>query len=264
MKFHVLSDLHLEHSPFTAQVTDADAVILAGDIGPGTSPIGWAALSFPDRQVIFVPGNHEGYGYEFSAYQQALKMADEQTPSVLVAHGDGQAITLTKEGEPPVRVLATTLWTDFALFGGDKQRYGKATQNALADYRAIRLGDKLLTWEDTAAWHHAAVMWLSQEIAGAKGRGERIVVVSHHAPSLHSSAPYFREDPVTSGFASNLEDLAAGSVDLWIHGHMHNSSDYSLGNCRVVANPRGYPHQRWNPDTRYENAAFNPALVITL
>jgi predicted phosphodiesterase len=29
-------------------------------------------------------------------------------------------------------------------------------------------------------------------------------------------------------------------IRLWVHGHMHNASDYMLGTTRVVCNPRGY------------------------
>jgi hypothetical protein len=29
-------------------------------------------------------------------------------------------------------------------------------------------------------------------------------------------------------------------IKLWTHGHMHNKSDYVVGESRVVCNPRGY------------------------
>ena len=29
-------------------------------------------------------------------------------------------------------------------------------------------------------------------------------------------------------------------IKLWTHGHMHNVSDYMIGEIRVVCNPRGY------------------------
>ena len=32
MRFHVLSDLHLEFGPFTPPAVEVDAVILAGDV----------------------------------------------------------------------------------------------------------------------------------------------------------------------------------------------------------------------------------------
>jgi Icc-related predicted phosphoesterase len=89
----------------------------------------------------------------------------------------------------------------------------------------------------------------------AKKDGEKVVIATHHAPSECSSALKFRNDPVTAGFASNLEKFAEEYVDLWIHGHMHNNSWYKIGNCQVIANPRGYKPPIENPN-------FDPALVI--
>ncbi len=64
MKLHILSDLHTEFSDFEAPETDADVVVLAGDIGVGTGGIEWAAGQFPDVPVVYVPGNHEFYGHD--------------------------------------------------------------------------------------------------------------------------------------------------------------------------------------------------------
>lgn len=67
------------------------------------------------------------------------------------------------------------------------------------------------------------------------------MVVTHHAPSLRSVAPEYRTDPVSSAFASDLEDLVTSSgASLWIHGHTHFVVDYRLGKTRVISNPRGY------------------------
>lgn len=62
MKLYVLSDLHLEFSTFEPSQADADIVVLAGDIGKGTSGIEWARNAFPDIEIVYVPGNHEFYG----------------------------------------------------------------------------------------------------------------------------------------------------------------------------------------------------------
>jgi len=59
MKLHILSDLHTEFVDFDPPESDADAVILAGDIGVGLEGLGWAARHFPERPNINVPGNHE-------------------------------------------------------------------------------------------------------------------------------------------------------------------------------------------------------------
>ena len=63
MKLLVLSDLHLEFAPFEpAADLGFDVAILAGDIrSPAKSAIEWAMDRFPDKPVVFVPGNHEYY-----------------------------------------------------------------------------------------------------------------------------------------------------------------------------------------------------------
>ena len=62
MKLHILSDLHLEFGPFEPPPTDAQVVILAGDIHVRTLGITWARKTFPHQEVIYVAGNHEFYG----------------------------------------------------------------------------------------------------------------------------------------------------------------------------------------------------------
>ena len=64
MKIHILSDLHTEFAEFSPPDTDADVVVLAGDIGVGLGGIEWAASKFPKVPVIYVPGNHEYYGHD--------------------------------------------------------------------------------------------------------------------------------------------------------------------------------------------------------
>jgi hypothetical protein len=43
-------------------------------------------------------------------------------------------------------------------------------------------------------------------------------------------------------------------IDVWVHGHMHLTSDYSIGKVRVLCNPRGY--------SPYEYTGFDPQLRI--
>jgi predicted phosphodiesterase len=76
MKIQLLSDLHLEHSdrhpPFELPASGADVVVLAGDIDNGTRAIDWAEQTFPDQQVLYVPGNHEYYEADLPEAAAAL------------------------------------------------------------------------------------------------------------------------------------------------------------------------------------------------
>jgi predicted phosphodiesterase len=263
MKLHLLSDLHLECFGFKPPAVDADLVVLAGDIATGADGIEWAAAAFPGKQVVYVPGNHEFYGWEMNRCLSEMARAAQASPNVTLCNGHG----LTYQGPDgrAVRILGLTLWTDFAVFGAHNvEKHGTLVSKYLADYRAIWVGSRLLTWRDTLALHRQGLAWLKEECRAARERGETVVVVSHHGPSLRSSHAMYQNDAVTAGFLSNLEEFAAEYVDVWVHGHVHHSTTFQLGDCRVVTNPRGYPHSRHNPATKFENPAFNPALVVTV
>jgi Icc-related predicted phosphoesterase len=85
----------------------------------------------------------------------------------------------------------------------------------------------------------------------------RTIVVTHHAPSARSEAPYHADSPLKAAFASNLDSLVEQSgVSLWIHGHTHYNGDYMIGSTRVLTNQRGYPDERCK--------RFNPSLVVEI
>lgn len=267
MKLHVLSDLHLEFCDYkpSALAQDADAVVLAGDLCPGTAGIAWAANTFPGKTVIYVPGNHEYYHEDLVAWHSEADALKTSFPNVHVLQAD--SLLLANGDGAPVRVLGATLWTDFELYGSNRREFvAKKVENALMDYRAIKLNKQQLRWRDTLEIHQGHRAWLLSQARAARSRGEKVVVVTHHAPSLRSSAPVYVNDLVTAGFASNLESFASEHVDVWVHGHMHNSSVYSLGQCLVVCNPRGYPrtHRAHLDNVQFENPRFNPDLILTL
>jgi len=79
MRPHILSDLHTEFDEFDPPETDADIVVLAGDIGVGTGGIEWAARQFSERTVIYVPGNHEYYHHDIGFTDELRSGASANT-----------------------------------------------------------------------------------------------------------------------------------------------------------------------------------------
>ena len=66
MKIRVMSDLHVEFGGVElADDIDCDVVVLAGDIDVlnNSNIAAWARLHFAKRQIIWVLGNHEYYGW---------------------------------------------------------------------------------------------------------------------------------------------------------------------------------------------------------
>ena len=117
----------------------------------------------------------------------------------------------------------------------------------------------LMFWflpSDTKAWHSKSVRKLREFLA--EGGPERSVVVTHHAPSIHSIVDRYKSDPVSAAFASNLDELILKYQSrVWIHGHTHESFDYRIGKTRVVCNPRGYASVR-------ENKGFRPDYAVEI
>ena len=58
----------------------------------------------------------------------------------------------------------------------------------------------------------------------AEGGPERSVVVTHHAPSIHSIVDRYKLDPVSTALASNLDELILEyQLRIYIHGHTHEN-----------------------------------------
>jgi hypothetical protein len=84
------------------------------------------------------------------------------------------------------------------------------------------------------------------------------VVITHHAPSRQSIHPRYVDSLLNACFVSDAEYLlGADRAQLWIHGHTHDSFDYTCNGTRVVCNPRGYAKAGVN-----ENSCFDPDFVI--
>jgi predicted phosphodiesterase len=232
MRLRVLSDLHLEIAPWTPPDAAADVVVLAGDVHNGTAGIEWAQRTF-DRPVLYVPGNHEYYDGDLAATRARMRAA---------AHGSH--VMLLDPGEVligGVRFLGCTLWTDFALNGaGAVAAAASVAVRSSPDFRAIRDGDAPFAPARWLQLHREELGWLADRLeAGDRGS---TVVVTHFLPSRASIAPRFAGHPHNAGFASGLEPLLQ-RARLWVHGHSHARHEHVEHGCRVVCNPRGYPHE---------------------
>jgi len=78
-KLHIISDLHLEFSMFEPPSTDADIIILAGDIGKVANGIHWARRTFPNKEIVYIIGNHEYYGTQRAETLAMLHIAAQAT-----------------------------------------------------------------------------------------------------------------------------------------------------------------------------------------
>lgn len=262
MKVQLASDLHLEFlgRHFSGETVirparDADVLVLAGDIHMGTA----AVELFRDWPVpvLYVVGNHEAYGLCLDDVREQLAIATNGT-SITVLERD----TADYGG---VRFLGCTLWTDYRLLP-DRSQQELMTHAAtrLNDHRRIRVrnGDRF-TPEQALSEHEASRGWLALELA--KPYDGATVVVTHHGPHPLSVHPRYEGDELNAAFVSNLSPLLR-KADYWLHGHVHDSFDYLVEGCRVVANPRGYATNSAScevfPKLRFENPGFRYAFLV--
>ena len=253
MKLNILSDLHLGQGQLEPPRNDADVVVLAGDIARPEQAVAWAASL--GKPVLYVPGNHEFYGASIAGTKARLRALC--AGSLVRLLDDDEAIIAG------VRFLGSTLWTDFLLFGEDDGRKAAVAQalRFMRDYSRIHLDDEhqqLFTPLDSAMLFQRHAAWLGRKLS--EPHAGPCVVITHHAPSPQSIHPRFSGSPLNACFVSDAEHLMGEDrVQLWIHGHTHDSFDYHLNGTRVVCNPRGYARDGVN-----ENARFDPHFIVEL
>lgn len=256
MRVNVISDLHLEFKD--VYLPGGDVLILSGDVcesrtlrkyrydphnligdnGHEGKRLDRAARFFQEEcvkynHVIYVMGNHEHYHGKFK--KTIHELIAEVPDNVTVMENDNKTI-----GD--VVFMGATLWTDCNK--GNPMTM-MVLKNGMNDYRAIThevagIYRKLIP-QDTMETHMRTKEYF--KLICEMNRGKKIVAVTHHAPSFKSVHPHYAHDTdMNGGYASDLSEFIMDNpeIKVWTHGHMHDPSDYMIGECRVICNPRGY------------------------
>jgi len=263
MRVAVCSDLHLEFGDIVLKNTDnAEVLILSGDImvaqdlhdHPQVHPndptqisnLGrrqaaaqryrdfLSRCSFQFPHVIFIAGNHEFYHGKFYASIDYLREECAKFPNVYFLERDTKIIN-------DVVFVGGTLWTD--MNKADPLTL-HAVGSMMNDFRIIK-NDKRnyasMSTQDAVLRHRETLQYFKFVLS--ENKDKKCVVVGHHAPSFESVAEMYHNDTLMNGgYFSNLTEfiLDHPQIALWTHGHMHNVSDYKVGDTRVICNPRGY------------------------
>lgn len=264
MKIAVASDIHLEFGDcFFEDSSAADVLILGGDIcvaadigrpdhtnfmeGARSDRIRdffrRCARQFP--HVIYIMGNHEHYHGDFSRSQAILE-------DMITSEGLQNVYLLEKATKiiDGWTFIGGTLWTDFNGSNPVSMLMAKEMMN---DFRGVkhtskgqRGGDWRFLPQDALEDHQQMTDYLRRVIDDRRAQGDRsqrVIVVGHHAPSEMSVHDKYKHDRDLNGaFRTQLDDfiLDRPEIALWTHGHTHEDFDYTIGNTRIVCNPRGY------------------------
>lgn len=258
MDIQIISDLHLEFHD--VELPGGDVLVMAGDIlvanawrrAKNQGKDTFLADRFDRflneelakyRKVVYVVGNHEHYDGRF-----------DETHKLIREHIPSNCYLLEKESVQidDVWFFGGTMWTD--LNKGDPITVYTVKQN-MNDYHSIKLGDSIevktmygdsyytnkFTPQHTKTEFHLTIEAMKKFLEEHKD--DKVVVVTHHAPTELSIDPSYKNEYHMNGaYHSRLSDfiLAHPNIKYWFHGHMHDRSDYLVGDTRVITNPRGY------------------------
>jgi predicted phosphodiesterase len=278
MLLWIMSDLHLESTrgrwdlPAPHARPAFDVLIVAGDLIPRMERgAAWLAerVTDKDKVVLYLAGNHEGYGADLDRTVAKARAAAAGT-SVRVMQDDVLTIGNTT-------FVAATLWTDFELFGNADYAM-RVAGDKMNDYKKIRQSNyrRRLRPADTRARHFRSRAFFESEMR--KPRSGPLVVVSHHAPhpdvelSAADARSLSSDEVLTAAYRSDLTRLMAPApddgrgplipADLWVFGHTHETEDLTIGATRIVSNPKGYGP--WRIGERWENPRFDINFVIEI
>lgn len=248
MKIQIISDLHQEFGITELSFDNADIVVIAGDVNLGTKDIEWIKTKIINKPVIYILGNHEYYKGSYPKTLNKIRAASENT-NVHVLEDDFVDVE-------DIRFHGCTLWTDFSIFG-NPVKFGMYCQPKMNDYKAIKREptySKLRTL-DTFKFHQLSKQWLKESLE--KSPTQKNIVVTHHAPSINSVPEIYKDDPITSAYASNMESfIEEHKPDFWIHGHIHTPVRYFINKTEIICNPHGYMDEPYN--------GYDKELIIEL
>ncbi len=246
MRIGLYSDLHLEFKRYKGDViwnipkTDADVIVLAGDIEAGLHGITWASAQSKrlNKPIIYVAGNHEFYHSTYRTLLQGMRDAANDSG---VHFLENETVVFSD-----TRFIGATLWTDYQANPALSQ--AKCMENssrALNDHRVIKVGQKaIFTPEHALRLHQQSRRYIMRKID--EPFDGKTVVVTHHSPSMQPEAqhPRFPVGEITGAFQSNLDDLMdENTIDAWLFGHTHFCCDFKINGTRIVSNQRGYTHE---------------------
>ena len=280
MKIALASDIHLEFADLILKNEEnADVLILSGDICTAKvfkhKPKERAMVkdffkrcSFQFPHVVYIMGNHEHYDFDIAKTYDRLKAELADLPNIHLLEKE----TWDHNG---VTFVGGTLWTDmnkndsltlwhcgqrmndFQLIANSNRKthhknvvYAKNSENGspLRDANGELVIERVDHYEKSSRWsaedsvedHKKMLDYIR---IATEDKTKQYVVVTHHAPTPISIAEWYKHDTLMNGaFASDLSEFIMDrpQIKMWTHGHMHNVSDYMVGDTRVVCNPRGY------------------------
>lgn len=271
MKIAIASDIHLEFGDIDiVNDSQADVLILSGDICVAAdldmrdrrqTEMGFArhrserfhdffercTQNFP--HVIYIMGNHEYYHSDFATALGEMRRKLAHLSNLYILEREIKVIN-------DVTFIGGTLWTDMNNRDELTLYHMRTMMN---DFRVIQNSGVPVHFRtqdgefktrvakfspEDAVTEHVKMKEYIQVVTAFLGKNpNKYVVVGHHAPSRRSTHEMYAHDTIMNGgYSSDMDQFIEErpEIKLWTHGHTHHPFDYTIGQTRVICNPRGY------------------------
>jgi predicted phosphohydrolase len=242
MTIQYCSDLHLELPENTKWlqsnplVPSADILILAGDVIPFVAMeqcadfISFLADHF--QATYWLPGNHEYFGSDITAgrygsFREAIR------PNVFLLNNQVEQVE-------DVALVFSTLWSHISPAAEwDIAR-------SVTDYRSILQDGQPFRPLHSNRLHAECLSFAQSAVADVRANNSKVVVATHHVPTLQNYPKQFKGSLINEAFASELYDyIGPSGINAWIYGHHHcNTPEFMIGNTRLLTNQLGYIRKR--------------------
>jgi len=235
MKIQILSDLHLEffweqhkkiNKLLDSLVSDADTILLAGDtFGIECLEIQMKCIAtvFHDKQVIFIPGNHEYYRSSKHGMDRLLMEESDKYDNLIFLEN---AFELINDN---TIVIGGCGWND---------EFNQIGANMMNDCRLIK---------DLEKDNHLSMLWnritkeFFRETLGMVNGNKKIICMTHNSPLLDFIPEKYAGTPMNPFFANDWSDLVQEfEPDIWVSGHFHQMKKFKKYNTLFIENGYGY------------------------
>ena len=244
VKIAYCSDLHLDNFKYFGETIyppifnpyedKADILILAGDLYEYKYMQDHKqyikSLSKMYKYILIVEGNHEFYESDIND-----KPSFKYPKNVILLKNN----TFIYED---IVFYGGTLWSNLSQLSSLDQYNIK---HMIGDFKLISdwVEGTKFTIEKMGSLYNEFIENMYESHLNLQ-EGQKLVVISHFAPSLKSVTPGYENSALNPYFCNDIDELIKGmNIKCWVHGHTHSTHDYMIGNTRVVCNPRGYPRE---------------------
>ena len=240
MKIKLISDIHCEFHKDKGKrfanefsVKDTDVLIIAGDLST-VDHLYTVLTTLCERvpHLVYVTGNHEYYNTSREVVNRSLQKITKKYKNF---HWLNNSFTEIN-GQ---RFIGGTMW-----FPDSREAW--VNEGRLTDFRVIKGFEKWVYKENRKTQNY-----LKENIQAGD------VVVTHHLPSYYSIADQYEGSELNCYFVTRMDEVIKEKQPAaWMHGHTHESCNYTLGDTLVLCNPHGYKN------THDINKAFDKTLLV--